>query len=31
VLDFSETLPEGKSYVEWMSGNVDSIRQALAK
>lgn len=31
VLDFSETLPEGKSYVQWMSGNVDSIRQALGK
>ncbi|WLQ06590.1 metal ABC transporter solute-binding protein, Zn/Mn family [Arthrobacter oryzae] len=29
VLDFSETLPEGKTYVEWMSGNVDSIKQAL--
>jgi zinc/manganese transport system substrate-binding protein len=31
VLDFTETLPEGKTYVQWMSGNVDSIRQALAK
>ena len=31
VLDFSETLPEGKTYAEWMNGNVDSIRQALAK
>lgn len=31
VLDFSETLPEGKDYVQWMSGNVDSIRQALGK
>lgn len=31
VLDFSETLPEGKSYLQWMSGNVDSISQALNK
>ncbi len=31
VLDFSETLPEGKDYVQWMSGNLDSIRQALGK
>lgn len=31
VLDFSETLPEGKTYVEWMSGNVDSIKRALEK
>jgi zinc/manganese transport system substrate-binding protein len=31
VLDFSETLPEGKNYVQWMGGNVDSIRQALGK
>jgi zinc/manganese transport system substrate-binding protein len=31
VLDFSETLPEGKTYAEWMRGNVDSIRQALEK
>lgn len=31
VLDFTETLPEGKTYVQWMSGNVDSIRQALGK
>jgi zinc/manganese transport system substrate-binding protein len=31
VLDFSETIPDGKTYVQWMSGNVDSIRQALGK
>ncbi|MDR6506513.1 metal ABC transporter solute-binding protein, Zn/Mn family [Arthrobacter oryzae] len=31
VLDFSETLPDGKTYVQWMSGNVDSIKQALGK
>ncbi|MCU1549288.1 MAG: transporter substrate-binding protein [Arthrobacter sp.] len=30
VLDFSETLPDGKSYVQWMTENVDSISQALA-
>lgn len=29
VLDFSETLPDGKSYLQWMRGNVDSISQAL--
>jgi zinc/manganese transport system substrate-binding protein len=29
VLDFSETLPEGKSYLQWMGGNVDSISHAL--
>jgi zinc/manganese transport system substrate-binding protein len=31
VLDFSETLPEGKTYVQWMSSNVDNIKQALGK
>ena len=31
VLDFSETLPDGKTYVQWMSANVDSIKQALGK
>jgi zinc/manganese transport system substrate-binding protein len=31
VLDFTETLPDGKTYVQWMSGNVDSIRRALGK
>ncbi|MET1064474.1 MAG: zinc ABC transporter substrate-binding protein [Arthrobacter sp.] len=30
VVNFSETLPEGKSYVQWMSGNVDNIGKALA-
>jgi len=30
VVDFSETLPEGKSYVQWMTGNVDNIGKALA-
>jgi zinc/manganese transport system substrate-binding protein len=31
VLDFSETLPDGKTYVQWMTANVDSIKQALGK
>jgi zinc/manganese transport system substrate-binding protein len=31
VLDFSETLPDGKTYVQGMSANVDSIKQALGK
>ena len=30
VLDFSETLPDGKSYLQWMTDNVDSIAKALA-
>jgi zinc/manganese transport system substrate-binding protein len=30
VLDFSETLPEGKSYLQWMADNVDGIGKALA-
>ncbi|WP_346927979.1 metal ABC transporter solute-binding protein, Zn/Mn family [uncultured Arthrobacter sp.] len=30
VVNFSETLPEGKSYVQWMTANVDNIGQALA-
>ncbi|WP_144670971.1 metal ABC transporter solute-binding protein, Zn/Mn family [Arthrobacter sp. U41] len=30
VVNFSETLPEGKTYVEWMTGNVDNIVKALA-
>ena len=29
VLDFSETLPDGKTYLQWMTGNVDSISKAL--
>jgi zinc/manganese transport system substrate-binding protein len=31
VLDFSETLPDGKTYVQWMSANVDGIKQALGQ
>jgi zinc/manganese transport system substrate-binding protein len=30
VVNFSETLPEGKTYVQWMTGNVDNIDKALA-
>jgi ABC-type Zn uptake system ZnuABC Zn-binding protein ZnuA len=29
VVDFSETLPAGQSYVQWMSANVESISKAL--
>ena len=31
VVDFSETLPEGKSYLQWMTDNVDNIGKALAR
>ncbi|MET3808996.1 zinc ABC transporter substrate-binding protein [Arthrobacter sp. UYEF3] len=31
VVDFSETLPEGKSYLQWMSGNVDNLAKALGR
>jgi zinc/manganese transport system substrate-binding protein len=31
VVDFSETLPEGKSYLQWMSGNVDNLAKALGQ
>lgn len=30
VVDFSETLPEGMSYLQWMTDNVDNISKALA-
>ena len=30
VVNFSETLPEGKSYLQWMTENVDNIGKALA-
>ena len=30
VLNFSETLPEGQSYLQWMSGNAESISKALS-
>lgn len=30
VVNFSETLPDGKSYLQWMTDNVDNIAKALA-
>lgn len=29
VVDFTETLPEGQDYLQWMSANVDHIEKAL--
>ena len=29
VVNFSETLPDGQSYLQWMTGNVESIGKAL--
>lgn len=31
VVDFSETLPDGKSYLQWMSVNVDNVTKAVTK
>jgi len=31
VVNFTETLPEGKDYVQWMTDNVESISSALKK
>ncbi len=31
VVDFSETLPDGKNYLQWMSGNVDALAKALGQ
>ncbi|WP_422757124.1 metal ABC transporter solute-binding protein, Zn/Mn family [Paenarthrobacter sp. C1] len=31
VLNFTETLPEGKDYVQWMTDNVESVSSALKK
>ena len=31
VVDFSETLPEGKTYLQWMTDNVDNISKVLEK
>jgi len=31
VVDFTETLPEGKDYVQWMTANVDAVAAALTK
>ena len=30
VLDFTETLPDGKSYLQWMTDNVNGITKTLA-
>jgi hypothetical protein len=29
VVDFTETLPEGQNYLQWMSANVDHIEKGL--
>ncbi|WP_120521346.1 metal ABC transporter solute-binding protein, Zn/Mn family [Arthrobacter celericrescens] len=29
VVDFTETLPDGKDYLQWMAGNADSLAGAL--
>ncbi|WP_110589937.1 metal ABC transporter solute-binding protein, Zn/Mn family [Microbacterium suaedae] len=29
IVEFAETLPDGLSYVEWMSGNIDALADAL--
>lgn len=31
VLNFTETLPDGKDYVQWMTDNVESLSSALKK
>jgi zinc/manganese transport system substrate-binding protein len=31
VVDFSETLPEGKTYVQWMTDNVNNVSEVLEK
>ncbi|WP_255768247.1 metal ABC transporter solute-binding protein, Zn/Mn family [Pseudarthrobacter sulfonivorans] len=31
VVDFSETLPAGKTYLQWMTDNVDNISKVLEK
>jgi len=31
VVSFTETLPEGSSYIEWMSSNLDALEAALAE
>ena len=30
VVSFTETLPEGTDYVDWMSANLDALEIALA-
>jgi zinc/manganese transport system substrate-binding protein len=29
VVEFSETLPEGKNYQQWMQDNIDQVSQAV--
>ena len=31
VVNFSETLPEGKTYLQWMTDNVDNVSKVLEK
>lgn len=31
VIDFSETLPEGKTYLQWMTDNVQNVSKVLEK
>lgn len=31
VIDFSETLPEGKTYLQWMTDNVENVSKVLEK
>lgn len=31
VIDFSETLPEGKTYLQWMTDNVENISKVLGE
>ncbi|MFW0774647.1 metal ABC transporter solute-binding protein, Zn/Mn family [Paenarthrobacter nitroguajacolicus] len=31
VVDFTETLPDGKDYIQWMTDNVESVMSALKK
>ena len=31
VVDFSETLPEGKTYLQWMTDNVNNVSKVLEK
>lgn len=31
VVPLTETLPSGKNYLAWMTGNVDALANALAK
>jgi zinc/manganese transport system substrate-binding protein len=31
VVSFTETLPEGSDYVQWMSSNLDALAAALSE